>query len=198
MYEIYYLGAVVAMIYGSWIYNYLFNRCLSPLLSQSGRGVQHYVIKFVSDLRQISGFLLRFPPWYNWTIVENGVKHHQPNKQTSMILIKSTLKNVHLTCPFVRFNLFPTLQFLLGFLIPCKVSVHLYCVCQILVFNKINTIVTDTKGNITQDRQNSLGSWYTPWNWYFPRLRYRQYNFYWSVPRPLGSLYYTIIDFCWG
>ena len=29
-----------------------------------GRGVQHYVIKFVSDLRQVGGFLrvLRFPP----------------------------------------------------------------------------------------------------------------------------------------
>ena len=32
--------------------------------SRSGRGVQHYVIKLVSDLRQVSGFLrvLRFPP----------------------------------------------------------------------------------------------------------------------------------------
>ena len=34
--------------YGSWIYNYLCNQCLSP-----GRGVQHYVIKFVSDLKQV-------------------------------------------------------------------------------------------------------------------------------------------------
>ena len=32
--------------------------------SRSGRGVQHYVIKFFSDLRQVGGFLrvLRFPP----------------------------------------------------------------------------------------------------------------------------------------
>ena len=32
--------------------------------SCSGRGVQHYVIKFVSDLRQVGGFLriLQFPP----------------------------------------------------------------------------------------------------------------------------------------
>ena len=33
--------------------------------SRSGRGVQHYAIKFVSDLRQVGGFLrvlLRFPP----------------------------------------------------------------------------------------------------------------------------------------
>ena len=32
--------------------------------SGSGRGLQHYVIKFVSDMRQVGGFLrvLRFPP----------------------------------------------------------------------------------------------------------------------------------------
>jgi hypothetical protein len=32
--------------------------------SRSGRGVQHYVIKFVSDLRHVGGFLqvLRFSP----------------------------------------------------------------------------------------------------------------------------------------
>jgi hypothetical protein len=32
--------------------------------SRSGRGVQHYVIKVVSDLRQVGGFLrvLWFPP----------------------------------------------------------------------------------------------------------------------------------------
>jgi hypothetical protein len=50
-------------LYGSWIYNYLSNQCLSPLMhcgefeSRSGRGVQHHVIKFVSDLRQVGGFL---------------------------------------------------------------------------------------------------------------------------------------------
>jgi len=34
------------------------------LESRSGRGVQHYMITFVSHLRQIGGFLrvLRFPP----------------------------------------------------------------------------------------------------------------------------------------
>jgi hypothetical protein len=32
--------------------------------SRSERGAQHYVIKFISDLQQVSGFLrvLRFPP----------------------------------------------------------------------------------------------------------------------------------------
>jgi hypothetical protein len=50
--------------------------------SRSGWGVQHYVIKFVSDLRQVSGFLwdLRFPPRYNWNIVASGVKLHKTKK----------------------------------------------------------------------------------------------------------------------
>jgi hypothetical protein len=57
---------------GSWIYNYLCNQCISPLKlsiripTRTGRGravysIPHYVIKFVSDLRQVGGFL-RFPP----------------------------------------------------------------------------------------------------------------------------------------
>ena len=49
--------------------------------------VQHYVIKFVGDLRQVSGYLrvLWFPPsikltpQYNWNIVDSDVKHHKPN-----------------------------------------------------------------------------------------------------------------------
>ena len=44
----------------------------------------HFVIKFVSDLRQGNGFLhvLRFPPPIKlkamsiWSIVESGAKHH--------------------------------------------------------------------------------------------------------------------------
>ena len=62
---------------------------------RSGQGVQHYVIKFVSDLRQVGGFLrvLWFPPpmkltatiyLCNWNIVESGIKHHQTNKHSYM------------------------------------------------------------------------------------------------------------------
>jgi len=51
--------------------------------------IQHYVIKFVSDMRQIGGFLrvLPFSPPIkltatiyrgNWNIVESGVKYHNP------------------------------------------------------------------------------------------------------------------------
>jgi hypothetical protein len=46
--------------------------------SWSGWGVQHYVIKFVSDLRQVSGFLW-FPPSIKltttWNIIESEAKH---------------------------------------------------------------------------------------------------------------------------
>ena len=46
--------------------------------------IQHYLIKFDSDLWQVGGFLpvLRFPPpikltaRFNRNIVESGVKHH--------------------------------------------------------------------------------------------------------------------------
>jgi hypothetical protein len=67
--------------YGSWIYNFLCNQCISPLMlwfeSRWGEvySIQHYVIKFVSDLQQVSGFLkvLPFPPSI---------------KQTAMIILK--------------------------------------------------------------------------------------------------------------
>jgi hypothetical protein len=49
--------------------------------------IQLYVIKFVSDLRQVGDFLcvLWFPlpikltPRYSWNIIESGIKHHNPN-----------------------------------------------------------------------------------------------------------------------
>jgi hypothetical protein len=65
--------------YDSWINNYLCNQCLSLLKVCS---IQHYVIKFVSDLWQVCGFLrvLRFPPpikltatW--WRLFQKRVMH---------------------------------------------------------------------------------------------------------------------------
>ena len=73
--------------------NYLCNQCLSPLkLWVWTRSIgevyliQPYVIKLVNDLRQDSGFLRFHPPiklttmtpWYNWNIVESGIKQHKP------------------------------------------------------------------------------------------------------------------------
>ena len=49
--------------------------------------IKHYVMKFVSALRQVGDFLHQWnwQPQYNWNIVESGVKHHEPN-QTSPLL----------------------------------------------------------------------------------------------------------------
>ena len=57
--------------------------------SRSWQGVQHYVIKFVSDLRQVGGFLhqCNLPPRYSWNIVESGIKHHQENNQTNKLIV---------------------------------------------------------------------------------------------------------------
>jgi hypothetical protein len=52
--------------YGSWIYNYLCNQCISCENPVQARCTRYNidVIKFVSDLRQVIDFLpvLRFPP----------------------------------------------------------------------------------------------------------------------------------------
>ena len=57
-----------------------------------------YVIKFVSDLRQVNGFLqvLRFspqenlPPCNNWNIVESGINHYKPTNQPTNQPISNT------------------------------------------------------------------------------------------------------------
>ena len=66
-----YLPHILLRLYGSWIYNYLCNQCVSQLKGVSSNpthcevySIQHYVTKFVSDLRQVCGFslVLRFLP----------------------------------------------------------------------------------------------------------------------------------------
>jgi len=90
--------------YGSCIYNYLCNRCLSPLMwvriSLRARCTT-YVIKFVSDLRQVSGFLrvLWFPPPIKLTamihlyIVESAVKHHKTKPNFEIVYYIDVLQN---------------------------------------------------------------------------------------------------------
>jgi hypothetical protein len=52
--------------------------------SRTGRGVQHYVIKCVSDLRQVSGFYPGPPvSSTNKILLKVVLKHHQKNKQTN-------------------------------------------------------------------------------------------------------------------
>jgi hypothetical protein len=91
--------------YGSWIYNYLCNQCLSPLklwVLNPVHGkvylIQPYVIKFISDLwrRWFSSGTLVFlqqnwPPRYNWNIVEIDVKHHKTKSNQSIIYLNSDI-----------------------------------------------------------------------------------------------------------
>ena len=82
--------------------------------SRSGKGVQHYVIKFVSVLWQVGGFLrvLRFPPtikltaMYDWNIVGSGVKHHKTNQPitNNTHIFKKTIQRlvifgIRIACP---------------------------------------------------------------------------------------------------
>ena len=70
--------------YGSWIYNYLCNQCLSPL-SLWVRIPFRRVVLDTTLCDEVCGFLRFLPPIkltaprYNWNIVESGVKHHIPN-----------------------------------------------------------------------------------------------------------------------
>ena len=67
--------------YGSWIYNYLCNQCLS-----------HWCCEFESPSGEVYNIMWyslsvtwlhqqNWPPRYNWNTVESGVKLHQTNKQ---------------------------------------------------------------------------------------------------------------------
>ena len=61
--------------------------------------MQHYVIKFVSDLQQVGGFhrVVRFPRPINWpsryrcNIVERGVKHYNLNPLLTQSIVHYVL-----------------------------------------------------------------------------------------------------------
>jgi hypothetical protein len=77
---------------------------------------QHYVIMFVSDLRQVGGFLCIlillhqyiWPPRYNWYTVESVVKH--PNPVSVNGSIASTFVNVFILQTLSRVFLFLNLE----------------------------------------------------------------------------------------
>jgi len=83
--------------YGSWTYNYLCNQCLLPLtlwvripiMARCTKMylIQHYVIKFVSDLRQVVGFSQGTPVSHT-----NKTDHHDINE----ILLKVALDTINL------------------------------------------------------------------------------------------------------
>jgi hypothetical protein len=65
----------------------VYNLMWAPIPVRRVYSIQHYVIEFVNDLRQVSCFhrALRFPPplkltpRYNWNIIESVTKHHNPH-----------------------------------------------------------------------------------------------------------------------
>jgi hypothetical protein len=77
--------------YGSWIYNYLWNQCLSTLTLWVQilfkRGVLDTILCDFLDQEN-------WPPGYNWNIVESGVKHHNPNS------VLKCLRNRYKFCSF--------------------------------------------------------------------------------------------------
>ena len=95
--------------YGSWIYNYLCNQCISPLTLWVRISIRVRCTTLsdkVSDLWQVGFFyrVLRFPPiinWpprYSWNIVESGVKYHRINNQMPWILFLLHSANVQPYC----------------------------------------------------------------------------------------------------
>ena len=71
--------------YGSWIYNYLCNQCLSPLMLWVRISTRVRCTTWCDKVCQWHGTGWWFspgPPRYNWNSVESGVKHHQTNKHT--------------------------------------------------------------------------------------------------------------------
>ena len=92
-----YKGPSWSWSYGSWIYNYLCNQCLSPLKvefeSHSWRGLLDTtfcdtVCQWLATGQWFSPVTLfsstNIPDCqdrYSWNIVESGVKHHKPANQ---------------------------------------------------------------------------------------------------------------------
>jgi hypothetical protein len=70
--------------YGSWIYNYLCNQSLSPLMLEVRISITARYTTLCDKVCQWLATSRWFPPpiiRYCWNIVESGVKHHQTNKQ---------------------------------------------------------------------------------------------------------------------
>jgi len=74
--------------------------------SRSGRCVQHYVIQFVSNLRQLGRWFSPGTPvsstnktdrhGYNWNIIASGVKHHKTKSNLFSQAYNDLLMNIFL------------------------------------------------------------------------------------------------------
>ena len=110
------VGPLWSWLYGSWIYNYLCNQCLSPLVVSSnpvhgdGRGVLDttvcdnvcqwlatWTVRWFCLGTLVSSINKTYivPPryMYNWNIVESGIKHQKPIQT-----IKNGSRNTNFFC----------------------------------------------------------------------------------------------------
>ena len=78
-----------------------YHHCRCEFESQSGWGIQHYVIKFVSDLRQVNGFLrvLQFPPQTN-----KNYRHDITEILSKVVLSTTALATHYYWCFFRWFS----------------------------------------------------------------------------------------------
>ena len=91
-------GSLWPWSYGSWIYKYMCNQCLSPLtlwvqISYMARCAQYNIMWLSLSVTcassvvffGYSGILRHYnwPPQYNWNIVKSGVKQHNSNHDPS-------------------------------------------------------------------------------------------------------------------
>ena len=85
-------GTSWSCAYGSWMYNYLCNQCLSPLTLRVWILLRLGVLDTtlcdkVCQWVAVGRYFLRYSVsatnktdryWYRWNIAENGAKHHKP------------------------------------------------------------------------------------------------------------------------
>ena len=90
-------------LYGNGIYNLQSVPIITKVVSSNlihGEvySIKHYVIMFVSDLRQVRNFLHQYiwQPRYNWNIVESGVKKHKPNHAIYNIVYSTVKMTLHI------------------------------------------------------------------------------------------------------
>ena len=99
----------MVLIIGNWIYNYLCNKCLSPLKLW----VRTLFMARCTRWESVSdrSVVFQFPPRYtsNWNIVECGVKHHKPSvnhalnmKNQAQIYIKQNVDTAIMIVELLR------------------------------------------------------------------------------------------------
>ena len=82
--------------YGSWIYNYLWDQYLSPLklwvrillMARYTRcKIMWWSLSLICGRSVVFSGYSAFLHQYNWNIAVSGIKHHNPNTQTSIFLL---------------------------------------------------------------------------------------------------------------